>query len=212
MNELYELSIDEAGREIAIPKQDTSVRRALTWDRKMEAMGRSAALRTVEKLDAYQTKILKALMDGGKNAILFGKAGAGKTTVALHALRALHMLGFHVMAWRFSQFKTKMEPGYQNDHRTSSHEVMENHAIPKYLLLDDLGYGGTQIIPSIHEQRVFFDLINAREGSGRSTWIITNMTREGLYQGYGDAAISRLEAVGKTVIGDFTKRKNYRFN
>ena len=212
MSDLYEIIKDDQGREIAYPKQNTAVRRALTWDRKMEKMGRSKPLRGLEKLNAYQTKIFRALIDGEKDAILFGTAGAGKTTVALHALRALHMLGISVMAWRFAQFKTKMEPGYLDENKVSPYTVLEEHTTPKILLLDDLGYGGTQIKPSEHEQRIFFDLVNAREGSGRQTWIITNMSRANLYHGYGNAAISRLEVSGNTVVGDFTKKTNYRFH
>ena len=88
---------------------------------------------------------------------------------------------------------------------------LEDHLVAQYLLLDDLGYGGTQDVASNHEQRIFFDLVNARDSSSRPTWIVSNATRDGLYKLYGDAAISRLEATGRSVVGDFTKRKNYRF-
>lgn len=211
MSELFDIEKDDQGRDIAIPKHDSSIRRKATWDRKMLLMGREVGLRPRENLDAYQNKIMGLLEEGSKNAILYGRAGSGKTTVALHALRALHMAGHIVGVWRFAQFKTKMEPRYCEEHHTSPDLVLEEHAKPKILLLDDLGYGGTQTAASNHEQRIFFDLVNARDGSNRPTWIVTNDSRDSLYEKYGDAAISRLEAKGRTVVGDFTMRKNYRF-
>lgn len=209
--ELYDLELDDKGREIAIPKIDSLTYLAMIWERKMELMGRSNPLRPRDDLDAFQNKIIKLLEVGGMDAILFGRAGSGKTTVALHALRKLHMDGGQVVAIRFAQFKTMMEPRYCDANETSPWAILEEHAAPDYLLIDDLGYGGTQVKPSEHEQRIFFDLVNAREGSGRRTWIATNSSRENLYASYGDAAISRLEVRGKSVIGDFSDRKNYRF-
>ncbi len=211
MSDQYDFIKDDQGRDVAVPKKDSSVWRAHLWDQKMERMGRSAKLRPRDDLDHYQKKIIGLLESEESNAILYGRAGSGKTTVALHGLRALHMVGHSVAAWRFAQFKTKMEPRWCDQHRTTPEEVLEEHAAPKYLLLDDLGYGGTQAMASPHEQRVFFDLVNARDSSDRLTWIVTNSSRDGLYQLYGDAAISRLEATGRSVVGDFTKRKNYRF-
>ena len=211
MTEEWKFEKDDKGREIAIPREGTKVRFAHRWDRKMELMGRTIPLRPRDDLDAYQKKIVGLLEEGERNAIFYGRAGSGKTTVALHALRALHMIGHDVAAWRFAQFKSKMEPRYCDEHQTSPEKVLEEHLAPKYLLLDDLGYGGTQDVASNHEQRIFFDLVNARDSSGRPTWIVSNATRDGLYKLYGDAAISRLEATGRSVVGDFTKRKNYRF-
>jgi len=211
MSELYTIEKDDKGREIAIPKIDSLTYLAMTWVRKMECMGRTAGLRPRADLDAFQKKIIKLLEVGGKDAILFGRAGSGKTTVALHALRKIHMDGGLVLSIRFAQFKIQMEPRYCDEHEISPHTILDEHAAPDYLLVDDLGYGGTQVRPSEHEQRIFFDLINAREGSGRRTWVVTNPSRENLYQCYGDAAISRLEVRDQSVIGDFTDRKNYRF-
>lgn len=206
----FVFSRDEKNREVATPVKTISEQRAARWARVCLAFDYSQGLVHESLLQTKQQQLREKLAMGRKNAILFGPPGTGKTTVAMWALYDLHMAGRHVKASRFSQFKTQMEPRWLEANNVSAEDVAIRYREPDYLFLDELGYGDTRQTISEHELRIFFDLVSVRDSMGRRTWIGSNVERVVLYELYGAAALSRIDAVGKCLAIDFEKDQNFR--
>lgn len=209
--DIFNCRKDGLGREIAQPLDRDRDIRAARWGTLRRDFEYTIALLKPSGLDPFQRNIFDALIFGQGNAVLFGASGSGKTTIALMALRNLCMQGKAVKAARMAQFKTRMEPSYCAEHQLSPDTVMEWFKEPEFLLLDELGYGEERREVTEHERRIFFDLVSIRDSTGKGTWISSNTELMQLKRLYGEAAFSRLDAAGNCVVGDFSKRPNYRY-
>lgn len=205
--ERYKFWTDDQGREMVTPKFDMRVE---AWEKVCIRFGYILQLLPDDKLTPYERAIRDALAQGRSDAILYGPPGTGKTTVALLALRELYFAGRSVRATRFSTFKTQMEPRYCDAHEITPEDVLGGYHEPQFLLIDELGYGESRKATTEHERRVLFDLISPRHGLNRRTWLLSNIPRDDLYELYGEAALSRLDTVGRCVVADFTGRENFR--
>ncbi len=206
-NDRYKFWKNDQGYEMVTPKFDM---RVVAWEKVCIRFGYILQLLPDDKLTAYERTIRDALAQGRSDAILYGPPGTGKTTVALLALRELYFAGRTVRATRFSTFKTQMEPRYCDAHETTPEDVLAEYQDPQFLLIDELGYGETRKATTEHERRVLFDLISPRHGLNRRTWLLSNIPRDDLYDLYGEAALSRLDTIGRCVVADFTGQENFR--
>ncbi len=197
---------DETGYCVAVPSGDLVVR-ARTWPTRLEGEGLPREYVPQEKLTKGQTRYLRMLFKEHKSAVLFGPPGRGKSVVALHALRDLHLAGMSVWAISFSQFTQMCKPGWADDHEETVDRVMRRLTSYAFLLIDDVGYGDSGYEPTLHDKKITLELIAARESNRRKTWITTNSSLEDL-DTYGEAAISRLRADAIEV--DFNKLPNFR--
>lgn len=209
----FELHRDDQGREVAVRGAGREEIMDRAWSRMMAANGLPAALPHSSSFSEDQQTFTAALLRGGKNAVLHGPAGTGKTAVALTALRRLHMAGSIVAATRFLRLKKKFEPAWREHSGESELTLLDRCALPQYLLLDEVGYGsGERTAVTEHERRVLFDLISEREAAGRFTWITTNYPIEQLEAHYGESTTSRLMRRGGCVKAKFTEEPNYRYS
>lgn len=209
--EHFRLERDSQGRDIAIPLKTAHEKRLERWRMICAAFDYEAPLLPEESLNEYQRTLKDDLSLGRKNAVLFGPPGTGKTTVAMWALRDLHMAGRSVKAARFAQFKAQMEPRFCEETGVSPTTVQHRYSGPDFLFLDELGYGDTRQTATEHERRIFFDLVSVRDSMGRMTWVCSNTPRIQLHQMYGEAAFSRLDGADMCVTADFTHYKNFRY-
>lgn len=206
----FSLDTDEAGRCFATLKV-APARLKLRWELICRDFGYTIPLLDEDRLDEFQRRIRDLLATGRHNAILYGKSGSGKTTVAMWALRELHLAERTVKAVRMLDFKTQMEPRYCEENKVSPDTVGNLYREPEFLLIDELGYGEQHREITEHERRIFFDLVSVRDSTGKKTWVSSNTSRPQLHELYGEAAFSRLDATGWCVVGDFTDRPNYRY-
>lgn len=208
---IFELEKDSEGRDIAIPLLTAHEIRAESWNSIALAFDYSAPLHDESRLSPYQHRLRAELSTGRNNALLFGPPSTGKTTVAMWALRDLHLVGRRVKAARFTQFKTQMEPRYLEENGVSPDTVTRWYSEPEFLLLDELGYGDTRQTIREHERRIFFDLISVRDSMDRRTWVCSNTDRAQLHELYGEAALSRLDGMGRCIVADFGGEPNLRY-
>ena len=208
----FALSKDDQGRDIARLKVSLAEKRERSWIRMIKAEGLPLELHPLEGLSEFQRKTIARLSNDGNNAILYGRVGAGKTEVALHAMRVRHMKGLKVVVVRFARVKRQFEPGWRD--RTSEDEsvVLARYTDPRYLLLDDVGFGSETRVPTEHERRVLLDIIDERDASKRPTWITSNQSPRQLNEAYGETLISRLTRKGRVVVVNFKTESNYRWD
>jgi hypothetical protein len=203
----YTVFDHDDGTSTAVPRSSLEVR-AKAWPSRLEGHTIPRELLPQDRMSAAQGRAHRKLVKEETNAILFGRPGRGKSMVALHALRDLHLMGFSVLGVSFSQFTRMCKPAWADAHKGENEEVVLSRlAAPTFLLLDDVGYGDSGYTPTDHDRKVFLELIGERDAYGRKTWITTNDSLEELVQ-YGEAAISRLRV--RAIELDFNSLPNFR--
>lgn len=198
---------DAQGREIATPRFS---HRQRAWKRARESFGYTIGLTPRADLTPYHRDLVDRLARGQSNALLYGRAGTGKTTVAMIALHELCLASKTVMARRFSTFKSQMEPRFQDENDVSAETVLYGYHAPDYLVIDELGFGEYRAATTEHERRVLFDLVSPRHSQGKKTWLLSNLDRDALFELYGEAVLSRIDAYGECVTADFPGIPNFR--
>ncbi len=118
----------------------------------------------------------------GRNLLLFGPVGTGKTCLAVGALRAYHGAGggqaqFEVVP----DMLDRMRPG------TDLPDPMEYLQSVRLLVLDDLGVEK----PSDWVRERLYVLLNARHGAELPTIVTSNTDLPGLAKQIGERAVSR---------------------
>lgn len=224
--EPYRYERDAFDRDISIPV-DPERERRLLWETLCSRGGLSTTLLPLDKLRKGQRQVLEALLNadaagvlqGGRNAVLVGPAGRGKTQVALRAGYVLHMAGMRVMPITWRRLKERLTASFDSrGHAEPQHVVLEGMREPDILLLDEVGYEAAQQFNlSQFDHSTLFGLVSDREAAGKFTWLTTNLTVEAapnalgrdilgpLEAVFGEAFRSRLQQDGKCVAVDFGK-------
>lgn len=197
----------ENGREWAEPPKRTEGQ----WAAYLKDEGLCPPDFGPDQLSQRQQSIFSELAGGGKNALLLGKQGTGKTLLALMAMRKHYMENKSVIAVRFSTFKSHCEPKWLERHDQSEYEIIQRYRGVDFLLLDELSHGNTsRRFVTDHEQKVLMDVVSGRESHAekRPTWITSNLSLPQLVNLYGEPIIGRLAQDG--LVFDFSNMIDHR--
>ena len=158
----------------------------------------------------YAVRVAKAYAEGfgskykGKNLLLIGKTGTGKTHISTSIARVVIEQGFSVLYDSaqniIDAFETdKFKSGYGY-----SDPVAEKYLECDLLILDDLGTEfSTPFAVSC-----LYNLITTRRNKGLSTIISTNLSADELAKRYDDRIYSRI--VGQDYTSVYFKGNDYR--
>jgi DNA replication protein DnaC len=196
----YRLAKDKNGYEYAVPiNVDTA---KAEYFLAMLDRGQLPPVKlTTDKLNPVQMEVFKALTDKKlQSALLFGPTGTGKTTVAAMALRHWYIGGTEVLAMTMRHLKTHFEPASMDRDRQNHDDLVRFFRKQEVLLIDDLGAGQSGDLTRDHEREVLMAVVNARESSGRYTWITSNYHLRDLLKRYGEPIISRVIRKGQSYV------------
>lgn len=115
--------------------------RAQKWDEKVPRMWSQWGFSSLP--DSYKGALdewLKTKFPDGKNLILYGPTGSGKTAMAYAVARELYLNGLKVKIWEVADLLGVLRPSYENkDSVSRSDTVLEQVKKADVLVLDDLG-------------------------------------------------------------------------
>jgi len=107
---------------------------------------------------------------GETGLLLMGPCGAGKTHLAVAALRQLMLRGHHVRFYDYRELLKDIQASYNPDNPTSEMGVLEPVLEAEVLLLDDLGASK----PSPWALETVAHILNKRYNDKRVTLLTTN--------------------------------------
>lgn len=122
----------------------------------------------------------------GKNMILYGGTGLGKTFLCSCIASALIENGVTVIYTTAYTLTNQMEE--QKFRGVDNSEITDMYYNVPILIIDDLG---TEFFSSFTSSFIF-DLLNSRLGNGRSTIISTNLSLDEIKEHYGPRIQSRI--------------------
>ena len=122
----------------------------------------------------------------GKNMILYGTTGLGKTFLCSCIANALTDAGVQVMYQTAYTMSNQMEE--QKFRGIDNHEITDLYYTVPVLIIDDLG---TEFSSSFTSS-VIFDVLNNRLGNGKSTILSTNLSIDEIKDHYGARIQSRI--------------------
>lgn len=208
--EYYLYKKDSMGRMVAYRNPAYTAHLKERWIKMVVDAGLNPRLPKEENLDNWETDILEQLSQGGKNAILHGEAGRGKTTLALMASKALVKRERTFLVIRSPDEMARFLPKSLDVEDTSSGELLDRLVKPLYLLMDEVGYCKENKEISSYMQEIMMNIVSKREALGRFTWWTTNKDIAWLEREYDTPIMSRMNRTGECVTVDFNNRPNYR--
>ena len=122
----------------------------------------------------------------GKNMILYGSTGLGKTFLCSCIATALTEDGIHVMYQTAYALSNQLEN--QKFRNVNNHEMTDMYYTVPVLIIDDLG---TEFSSSFTSSAIF-DILNSRLGNGKSTILSTNLSIDEIKEHYGARIQSRI--------------------
>lgn len=199
------------------PEEIERMRRAerkRAFEKRADDAGFATPVLSPDELDQGQRAIFDEITAAPLDVLFHGRAGTGKTSLALAGLLEWYHAGKSVKVARMRTFKRELEAG---DYGASPYDALDDFCFPDFLLLDDLGVGTgrRQEGATPHEVEILRQLHDTRSRQGKRTWITTNLTLEprggDLLAKYGEALISRLTDRRSAVVRGFDQRKNRRW-
>lgn len=141
--------------------------------------------------------------------LLAGPTGVGKTTLASIIFRAYAERNVSVVWTDFNRFIDKIRDTYDDEYRGPSQSQIVDAALSaQFLMLDDLGSmtRSAQRKNSLYAEdaiEAVRKIFNHRLVKQLPTVVTTNLTKEQLYEQFGDRVISRLRGLcaGATMSG-----------
>jgi DNA replication protein DnaC len=166
--------------------------RAELWEGRMPARFGDATLNGVEDKGTRTMEDLRAWCDDpmGRNLVMLGPVGVGKTYIAVAACREVFMTGQDVEFWPVVELLDALRPdGGVGDWRTLAQVDV--------LVLDDLGAERT----SDWTSERLYALVNRRWLDQRPTIATSNLDAADLKEAIGDRMFSRLAKSGAVTLG-----------
>lgn len=176
----------EVGQE-----RETLHRRAVAWDGLVPRRVRDYRLDTAP--DAAATARVREWLAGdpwdtGRNLVLMGAPGTGKTGLAVAALHVAHMAGRRVCAVNVVEWLDLMRPSGDPARQRLAEDTLRRAERATVLLLDDLGADK----PSDWVRERVYAIVDHRHNRLVPTVVTTNLPRADLGAAYGERTIDRL--------------------
>jgi len=155
--------------------------------------------RALEAAQAYVDGIVENFEKGACLA-LCGKAGTGKTHLAIAIAKEAINRGYGALFTSVMRAVREVKETYRRDSETSEREAIRKFTGPHLLVLDEVGVQfGTDA-----EKLILFEIINGRYEQMKPTVVISNLAKEGLQEYLGERAFDRLrENGGRLVVFDW---------
>ena len=165
----------------------------MNYDRtyKMIAVTDGRVRAVAEKVKAY-CETLEGQIEKGRNLVMYGNPGAGKTMLACIVLRHLLInLGGTGKYYTQSRFVSRLKATMDRNADETEDQAFEELSRLDLVVVDEVGRGSS----SDWEKSVLFRLIDERyQRHCKPTILCTNLTKAELEAFLGDAAIDRLKA------------------
>jgi DNA replication protein DnaC len=137
----------------------------------------------------------ETVRETGKNLILCGKPGTGKTHLAVSIARQIARMGalpFFARTYEAVQF---VRESYRPGSRLSERESIAKFVEPDLLILDEVGIQGG----GDNEQMILFAILNGRYDACKPTIVISNESLEGIEKYLTPRVVDRLREGGGRV-------------
>jgi DNA replication protein DnaC len=138
----------------------------------------------------------ESVRESGKNLILCGLPGTGKTHLAVSIARTVARSGslpFFARTYEAVQF---VRESYRPGSKYSERESIARFVEPDLLILDEVGVQGG----GDNEQMILFAILNGRYDACKPTVVISNETLEGIQKYLSVRVVDRLREGGGRVL------------
>lgn len=156
--------------------------RARAWATLVPKKFRTAMLTEVEPAPVRDVIRRWGEQPEGRNLVLLGPVGSGKSHAATAAVRAMHFEGDRIEWWPTVELLDAMRPGSDDD------DAMARALGADVLLLDDLGAER----PTAWTAERLYLVVNRRWMEDQPIVATSNLTLDELRQALGDRCFSRL--------------------
>jgi DNA replication protein DnaC len=189
---IRQIRLHEKLGSAAVPKRFEGKRFA---DYQCDTPEKTAAL---EKCMAYADNF-KDNFQAGRNLILIGSPGTGKTHLGTSIANRLNHNTGHTAAYRtIGGVLQAIKETFNGDGRESEGSIIAGLTSVDLLVLDEIG--ATREMPSDFELSTIFAIINGRYEQQLPTVIISNLSAEALTQAMGDRCVDRLREGSPVVV------------
>lgn len=186
--------------QIRLPHRDDILReaRAAKWDEKVPPRWAGWNLETMPKpLQREAVDWIQNDFPSGRNMILMGPTGSGKTSIAYAVAREMFLSGYKTKIWQTAELLEKIRPS------DTQKVVFESAKTCQLLVLDDLG---VEKDSEWTEERIFL-ILDYRWQWNLPTIISTNLSEEQFSVRISDRIYSRIHDGAKVLV---IQGKDYR--
>lgn len=142
---------------------------------------------------------------GGRNCLLLGTPGTGKTMLCACIAMALDRTGITVRFTTMQHAMRRIRSTYDDSATETEEHALRTFTNPQLLVLDEIGVQSG----SEWERNLAFDMLNERYQQQKPTLCISNLDRVGVTQFLGDRVIDRMrEGGGKVLLFDWQSYRN----
>lgn len=130
----------------------------------------------------------KQTLATGRNLILYGTTGTGKTHIACGIAIEVMKQGYKAKFTETYDILLSVKETFRKDSTTSESQIVRDLLVPDLLIIDEVGmqYGTDS------ERIIMSNLINKRYGSVRPTILLSNLNLEEISEYMGNRVIDRM--------------------
>lgn len=161
----------------------------------VEEQGQRVALECCQDYAAN----VRRTRDEGRNLLLIGGVGTGKTHLACSVARVFISSGMSALYVRTGEMIDAVRETWGGQSRKSTRRIYRELADYDLLVIDELGRQAW----TGDEQNILFKVLEGRNENLRPTILISNFSTEQIKELLGEAAYDRLRANARVVIFDW---------
>jgi DNA replication protein DnaC len=143
--------------------------------------------------------IVRKKLGNGSTIGLFGTRGAGKTQIAVEAIREVCNKGRSCLFTSACEFFSNIKSTYKADSKSSELDILRIHRTPALLVIDEVGKRGQ----TDWEDGLLFDLLDKRYQDESDTILTCNLDLDGFQKILGPSLLSRMAEGGGFICCDW---------